>query len=84
MRSVFYANDEKTLASMKGIVGMLARWGISASNADAVRFALNFTAEVHGLIPSSEGRAVAGTMPAKDDTPPGRQEGDRPDIDGHG
>lgn len=65
MRAYFYPRDEDVDVAVSEIAGMLTGWGIGGSKADAIRFAIRYTAEAHGLIPASIGRVVEKASHAK-------------------
>lgn len=67
MRAYFYARDADVEVAISDIVDMLNSWGISGSNADAIRYAIRYTAEAHGLIPQGIGRVIDKAEVAKED-----------------
>jgi Arc/MetJ-type ribon-helix-helix transcriptional regulator len=67
MRTFFYTNDPDVEVAIADLVEMLRSWGIRGSNADAIRYAIRYTAEAHGLIPGGVGREVVKADPMKVD-----------------
>jgi hypothetical protein len=58
MRAVFHATDKVTEDAIDALSSMLQSWGLQGSSSEAVRYAIHYAAEAHGLAKRTPGRRV--------------------------